>query len=87
MGNISGSIVNITPVFWSQNIVFVRVEDFVNINTKVFTRQMNIECRNGPVEFLYKVIWVLNAFIWLLTIKCHDYDHRYFCSAEQSLQL
>ena len=29
MGNISGSIVNITPVFWSQNIVFVRVEDFV----------------------------------------------------------
>jgi len=47
--NISAFVVNTTLVFWSQNIVFVRVEDFVNVSAQVFDCQMNIECRNEPV--------------------------------------
>jgi len=47
--NISAFVVNTTPVFWSQNIVFVRVEDFFNVSAQVFDCQMNIECRNEPV--------------------------------------
>lgn len=46
--NISAFVVNITPVFWSQNIIFVRVEDFLNVSTQVFGCQINIECRDEP---------------------------------------